>query len=129
MDAMTADRRGRTARRLIAMISGGLLIAALAGCSSPNPSDFTGTWTSDHPSGTTLDLKDGGQLSGNDGCNSLTGTWTESKNAITFSKLATTQMACEGVDAWLGKAASARTDGDTLNVYDSAGTQIGVLDR
>ncbi|WP_020076772.1 META domain-containing protein [Cryocola sp. 340MFSha3.1] len=106
-----------------------LALAALAGCAPSSASDYTGTWTSDHPAGTSLDLKDGGQLSGNDGCNSLTGTWSESKGSITFGALATTKKACADVDPWLSKAASARSDGDTLNVYDEAGTQIGVLDR
>lgn len=118
------------AGRAIAGVSALLLTAAvLAGCAPSSPSDYTGTWTSDHPSGTRLELKDGGRLSGDDGCNTLTGTWAESKRSITFGPLAATQKACPDIDPWLSKAASARSDGDTLNVYDQAGTQIGVLDR
>lgn len=106
-----------------------LTATVLAACAPSNASDYAGTWTSDHPSGTSLDLKDGGDLSGDDGCNTLTGQWSEEKGTITFSELASTRMACADVDAWLSKAATARPDGDSLNVYDTAGTQIGVLDR
>ena len=104
-------------------------LTVLAGCAPSSSSSYVGTWTSDRPAGTQLQLKDGGDLSGNDGCNAMSGQWTESKGRITFSKLAVTTKACPDVDPWLSKAASARSDGDTLNVYDSAGTQVGVLDK
>lgn len=117
-------RRGGAAWGLAA-----LALVVLAGCAPSSASSYVGTWTSDHPAGTELQLKDGGQLSGDDGCNTMTGQWTESKGTITFSKLAVTTKACPDVDPWLSKAASARSDGDTLNVYDTGGTPIGVLDK
>ena len=127
---MASDVRPRTrVRATTVLCAAALVLSALTSCAPSSSSDYTGTWTSAHPAGTSLDLKDGGDLTGNDGCNTLTGTWTESKGTVTFSGVASTRKACAGVDAWLAHAASARSDGDTLNVYDSGGTQIGVLDR
>ena len=129
MDAATG-MHGRQGLRSAALAGlAALALAVLAGCAPSASSDYTGTYTSDHPSGTELDLKDGGTLSGNDGCNTMTGSWTESKGRITFSEMAVTTKACPDVDAWLSKAASARSDGDTLNVYDENGSAIGVLDK
>jgi hypothetical protein len=43
--------------------------------------------------------------------------------------MSSTLMACEDVDAWLSRLASARVDGDRLVVLDSSGAQIGTLER
>jgi hypothetical protein len=37
--------------------------------------------------------------------------------------------ACQGVDEWLNKAATASADGDVLTVKNTRGSKIGTLDR
>lgn len=71
-----------------------------------------------------------GRVSGSDGCNQLVGTWESADDIVTFSDLAQTMMACEGVDTWLSQAATAMLDGDDeLAISNSGGDEIGTLQR
>lgn len=76
-----------------------------------------------------LELGEDGALSGTDGCNRLIGSWEADGTAVTFVGVATTMMACEGVDTWLSALDTAEVDRDSMTVFDIAGEQIGVLDR
>lgn len=71
---------------------------------------------------------DGG-AHGSDGCNIINGKWTEEKGTVTFGPLASTMMACEGVDTWLGGAATAVAEGDKITFSDEDGKEIGSLDK
>lgn len=70
-----------------------------------------------------------GFLTGSDGCNRLSGQWMMVDGELTFPQLGGTQMACEGMDTWLSKAASGTLDGDVLTVKDATGATLGTLDR
>lgn len=76
-----------------------------------------------------LELSEDGTVSGTDGCNRLMGSWTVDGSLVSFERLASTRMACEGVDTWLAAAASATLEGDTLMVFDAGGKLIGSLVR
>jgi heat shock protein HslJ len=79
-----------------------------------------------------LEFSDDGSVAGSDGCNQLVGTWTLESEQIVFSDLATTLMACEGVNTWLSAASTAvleQDDDDELRILNSEGVPIGTLDR
>ena len=75
------------------------------------------------------DFEQAGFISGSDGCNRITGQWFLVEGKLSFSQLSGTQMACEGVDQWLTKAAGGVINGDVLSIKDAAGLPIGTLDR
>jgi len=93
--------------------------------------DPVGTWgdTSD-TSAPSLVLDEGGDLTGTDGCNRLTGTWTvDESDHVEFHDVASTRMACEGVDTWLEALSQATVADDTMTVIDQDGSEIGTLER
>ena len=117
------------ARRLAVVGAGVAPVVALAGCSSSAVS-AAGTWGTPSSQGKPyLELKTGGALSGSDGCNRLTGTWTQSGDDVTFGHLASTLIACQGVDTWLSKAHSATIKGSTMRVLDDDKQDIGTLTK
>lgn len=120
-------------RKVLTFTAIAALALALGGCAS-NPggagNDATGSWGDVDVQGKpSLDLAEGGQVSGTDGCNRLTGKWTQDGDTVTFGPLASTLMACEGVDTWLNAAETATVDGSTLTVLGTDGTEIGTLKR
>lgn len=93
--------------------------------------DPTGTWgdTSD-TTAPSLVLADGGGLTGTDGCNRLTGSWTvDESDHVEFHDVASTRMACEGVDTWLAGLSQATIADDTMTVIGEDGYEIGALER
>ncbi|WP_405474300.1 META domain-containing protein [Paenarthrobacter ilicis] len=122
---MTASRMRRARITSLALFFG----VALAGCAGSGSSPFVGVWGEpgnlQEPS---LDLHTDGSISGTDGCNRLMGSWKEEAKTATFG-LASTRMACPGIDAWLSGAATARIQEDgKLAVFGQDGQQIGTLD-
>ena len=103
-------------------------LAALTGCSSSgsSPAGDWGQVASGQPS---LTIKTDGTFSGTDGCNRLTGQGSIDGDTITFGPMASTLMACQGVDEWLNKAATGTAKGSTMTVYDQQGSKIGTLDK
>lgn len=93
------------------------------------PDSVVGTWGDHGGNQPQLVVSVDGSLSGTDGCNRLFGTWELSGDTISFVRVGSTMMACQGVDTWLAGLDSARVDGDTLHVADASGFQIGVLTR
>ena len=126
--------RIRTTRLTATMAALGAVAAfALVGCSAPATSSVAGTWQ-EHPAPEAgevpeLVLTANGELSGTDGCNSLAGGWTSSGATVTFSDVAATLMACEGVDEWLLDLSTGTISGDTLTILDASGAVIGELHR
>ena len=131
----TRTSRARTRPTRLALGLGLAASAALilTACASTTPGSAgspEGTW-GDAASANTpyLELGDDGRLTGTDGCNRLTGTWKVAGDEITFGPLASTRMACEGVDTWLSNAVSAKISGSTMTVTGSGGAEIGSLER
>ena len=89
-----------------------------------------GTWgTPDTEGQPYLDLSKDGSVAGSDGCNRLVGTWKENAAAIEFGPLASTMMACEGVDTWLSGAIGAVISGSTMTITDAGDKTIGTLEQ
>ena len=49
--------------------------------------------------------------------------------SIVFGPLASTRMACDGVDTWLQHASTAVITGDLMEIFDDGGAPIGELHR
>lgn len=103
--------------------------ALLAGCAGSGDGPFVGTWgDSSDSTKPSLELASDGKATGTDGCNRLTGDWAEEGKTVTFSRFASTLMACEGMDTWLSNAATAKIQEDgKLALFGEDGTQIGTL--
>lgn len=117
---------------LLAASAALMLTACVSPAATPTPpaASHEGVWGDPHGVATPyLELDDDGKLSGTDGCNRLMGTWKATGNDITFSGLASTRMACEGVDTWLSGAVSAKVTDTTMTVIGADGSEIGALDR
>lgn len=79
-----------------------LRLARIGEAGSSLPAELRGTWWVEDLAGTgsagrvdaTLELADGGKVSGTGSCNRFTGTLTTAGEAISFGPLATTRMAC-----------------------------------
>jgi len=112
---------------------------ALAGCATGGGGTGYGGGASESAAGTwgdtgettepSLVLEDDGTLTGTDGCNHLSGEWTEDGDTVTFENVASTLMACADVDTWLSGLATATVDGSTMTVFDQSGDEIGTLPR
>lgn len=112
------------------MLSGLVLAAAfLGGCSSASNYPAEGSWGSNEDAQPQLTLEADGKLHGTDGCNRMVGSWEYKGGEIVLGDIATTLMACEGVDTWLSAADSLKVEGDTLRVFDTGREEIGTLPR
>lgn len=68
------------------------------------------------------------KFSGSDGCNTLVGSWATGTDATTsFGHVASTMMACEGVDTWLTGIASATITGSKMTILGADGSTLGTL--
>lgn len=115
-----------TLRKMMVPAAALSALLLLAGCASSS-GEPEGTWGVDD--GPNLTLADDGSLSGTDGCNRLMGSWTADGDTIDFGEVASTLMACEGVDTWLNGLATGTVNGDTITVLDGSGAEIGTLAR
>ncbi|MDQ2660953.1 MAG: META domain-containing protein [Actinomycetota bacterium] len=132
---MTTSRARRTVmfRSLFATAVVALAFT-MASCASeenaPITEDtFMTTWGVEEEGEPHLTFAEDGSVSGSDGCNRLAGSWNLSGDKIVTDNLATTLMACDGVDTWLSGFATAVVDGDRLVVNGTDGEEIGVLQR
>jgi heat shock protein HslJ len=71
------------------------------------------------------------RVAGSGGCNRLMGSYTLDGDRLALNQMAGTKMACpQGMDveqafhAALGKVASWRIDGETLELFDATGTLV-----
>jgi len=112
-----------------------MAILGLAGCASESGDDSgldpVGTWgdpSAEHAA--YLSLEDDGTLTGSDGCNRLMGSWKlNPADQIQFDAVASTKMACEGVDAVLATLDVATISGTTMTVFAEGDAQIATLER
>ncbi|GAA1497800.1 META domain-containing protein [Paeniglutamicibacter kerguelensis] len=117
-------------KRIAALL---LVLAAslgLAGCATTQGQDgssVVGQWGGVPANSPVLVFSGEGSFTGNDGCNTLTGSWKQADDAITLENMAATLMACAGVDTWLSHASTVKVDGTKLMVFDAQGKEIGVL--
>jgi len=127
------------ARMRNVIVGGGVVFALLmlTGClgeqgsASGGDLDPVGTWgdpsTASEPY---LSLADGGALTGSDGCNRLTGSWSvDEGEQVLFEDVAMTRRFCEDVDDWLSRLSAATVSGDTMTVLGQDGAEIGQLER
>jgi heat shock protein HslJ len=77
-----------------------------------------------------------GRVSGADGCNRLTGPYTEKGDAVSFGNLAGTMMACPGSDEIARRFRSAlkgtahwRVENGRLTFYGATGQPLAVFER
>ena len=115
--------------------------AALNGCGSsdsaptPAPVEMQGTWEATAPEGARLILDGDGSLTGNDGCNSFFGTWSQEESAqgtqVVFADIGKTEMFCEGVDDWLSQlhTATVGDEGGRMHIRDVRGEIRGSVDK
>jgi heat shock protein HslJ len=78
-----------------------------------------------------------GSVEGSGGCNTYGGSYTASKESLSFGDVYRTEIGCtepegimkqeQGYFEALNNVASYRVDGDRLELYDEAGTQILVF--
>ena len=111
----------------VLVLAGAFLVGATACTQVPQAEGEWGYPDSDgQPS---LLLETDGSLSGTDGCNRLIGTWSQEGSTVSFHRVASTRMACQGVDEWLKDASTAQVSGDSLVVFNSQDSEIGQLPR
>ncbi|WP_033373409.1 META domain-containing protein [Glaciibacter superstes] len=116
------------ALRTLVIASAALLLGGCAATGAPGAESAVGVWEADAAShGAYLELAEDGTLSGTDGCNRLMGEWDQNGATVSFGPIASTMMACEGVETWLGGAISASVDGKIMTVLDDSGQSIGTL--
>lgn len=102
----------------------------LVGCATDSAAvEAEGTWGVEAPGEPHLVLAGDGRVSGSDGCNRLMGSWELVDGQVELSPLASTMMACEGVETWLGGAETLDIDGDTMHVLGGQGEELGTLER
>lgn len=89
-----------------------------------------GRWVSSKPgSAAFLKITDDGSLTGSDGANRISTTWTADDSGAVVESFLTTQRATQGMERWVGRTRRVEADGDRLNVFDQADNHLGVLHR
>lgn len=119
----------RTLKTALATASVALVALGLTACSGGGSSSPVGSWGTDAPGETSLEFAEDGSYSGSDGCNRVMGSWEADGDVFSVGPMATTMMACEGVDVWMVDPASVSVSGDTLSVRDASGAELGTLKR
>jgi heat shock protein HslJ len=126
----TIPRRVGAAILVLAAAAALAACAGNAGTGGSAAHDPVGTWGDPEANGEpSLELASDGKLTGTDGCNQLSGAWTDDEGTLTFENVASTRMFCEDVDDWLSKLDTGTVAGDTLTLYGAAGREIGTLER
>ena len=87
--------------------------------------------------GPSLSLAGDGKLAGSGGCNRFFGSYEQQGEALSFSPLGSTRMACppdimkreQAFFDMLGKVRAARREASTLVLLDGAGQELATLSR
>ncbi|MGO2036298.1 MAG: META domain-containing protein [Brevibacterium sp.] len=89
-----------------------------------------GKWISTKESSSAfLHFREDDTLTGSDGGNRISSTWSIDDTGAVIKPFVTTQRAVMGMDAWLGRVHRVEADGGQLNVFDVSGNNLGVLIR
>jgi heat shock protein HslJ len=132
----TLRRNGRLAAAFALLAASASLFAACANGSTAGGSGadadpaeaIVGTWGSTATEQPHL-VFDEGKVTGTDGCNAISSTYTVNGSTITVKPFMSTLRACVGVDTWLRALRTVELDGDAIIIRNAAGDQIGTLDR
>lgn len=96
------------------------------------PGGLFGTWTEDGSDSLLqpyMSLEKDGTFRGSDGCNTLSGTWTYAESdGVVLGDIASTEIACQGIDTWLAQVATAQVQAGVMTVKSADGTVIGRLE-
>jgi heat shock protein HslJ len=94
------------------------------------PAALVGTWTEPRASTSPfLSLAEDGTFLGSDGCNSIGGTWTSAdEEQLIFDLVSSTEIACEGIDTWFSRLATAEVRADVMTVHSADDTVVGRLE-
>lgn len=85
----------------------------------PELTEPVGGWTGFEDDRSSLQFSSDGSLSGSDGCDELTGQWTQdSTGLITFDELTVATGACDSGYTWLSQGRSARVFEELLYIND-----------
>lgn len=95
--------------------------------SRPATTPESGTWTSDDGSAW-LTLGDD-EVTGNDGCNAVNGTYTIDGDTVAFAMGIMTLKACPGVSLSFRTLASGVIEDERMTLYDAAGTVLATFGR
>ena len=125
-----------TGWRIGAVVAAVVLTLALGACGSGDSFvggdegvDPVGAWGLVEPGQPSLELHPDGSFTGSDGCNRIGGSWRLDGDQVVFSDVFTTLMACEDIDTWLSRLATATVTEDFLVVRDQGASRIGTLQR
>lgn len=67
-------------------------------------------------------------MSGTDGCNRLSGTWTQDVSGrVHFDEVVSTLIQCDSVNTWLAELDSAVILQDGMHLFNDSGIEIGTL--
>lgn len=95
----------------------------------PIESDILGLWSNDEPGEPHLEFGEDGTFSGSDGCNGIGGEYFADQGAVRVQLGASTLKACADIDDWLRGVKTVTVDGDTMQVMNENGDEIGQLQR
>lgn len=91
--------------------------------------ELLGGWASDEKGNPRLDFSEDGTVTGTDGCNGISSSYTIEGSRVLVEQFASTLRACEGVDDWLRAVREVTVEGDTMIVKNGSGEEIGELQR
>jgi len=97
---------------------------------APPTDDPVGQWGEIGERSAYLTILEDGTVTGSDGCNGFSGTWSLTGGVVKFSDMVTSLMACPPRDTDLrGPAVTGVAKGDRLYVLDADGHVSGILPR
>lgn len=91
--------------------------------------EIVGTWSSDEPGDPSVDFTEEGSVEGTDGCNPIEGSYTVEGEEASLELEMTTMEECPDVDDWLKGISIVTIEGETMEVQNADGEDIGVLQR
>lgn len=130
---MTNLRKGLPA--LIGIVA----LSALASCAqsegpkggtaSPAAATIEGKWSSAEAGEPYLEFADDDSVTGTDGCNVISTSYSVEGTTLTLEPFTSTMKACSGVDPWLSDVSTAEIDGESMAILDNSGETIGTLTK
>lgn len=94
----------------------------------PPPPSPVGSWGAGVDGAARLEFTADGTLRGSDGCNDVTGEWTQdAEGVIAFHELEWSTLDCDSADTWLSFGRSAFVREGFLDVRNANGSTIGGL--